>query len=132
MTSQHLIGQRLIGVVLATLCLAGAAAADPLGAKQGAPGGLGRTRVLVAVNSRGLDLSGAPGADLFLRRLEVAVGRACDDRASGMPLQAGPSVGAQACRREALELAMTYVHSPLVKRRYAEARTRGGVHLARR
>lgn len=124
--------KRLIGAVLTALSLSSAAAADPLGQQQGAPGAVGRTRVLVIVNSRGLDLNDKRGADLFLRRIEVATGRACDDRPSGMALQAGRSSGSAACRREALELAMTYVHSPLVKLRYAEARRRDGIRVAGR
>jgi UrcA family protein len=119
-------------ILLAALCLASAATADPLVPMPGAPGGRGPVKVVVIVSSQGLNLSSKGGAALFIRRLDSAVNRACDDRPKGGVFNLGRSGGFHACRVKALEAAMAYVHSPVVKQRYAEMRRSNELHLARR
>jgi UrcA family protein len=120
-----------ICALLAVLGLAGAAAADPLAPYPGAPGGYGPVKVMVIVSAHGLNLSSADGAHQFVRRLEVAVNRACDDRAAP-PLAIARSQGFYTCRERAMEMAMAYVSSPLVKRAYAHLQQKSAVRLARR
>jgi UrcA family protein len=90
-------------------------------------------KVLVIVSSHGLDLGSDAGANQFLDRLNAAVTRACDDRpADGPAMMMTRTTGFYECRSKALQTAMTYVHSPLVKRRYAAIEARDGLRLARR
>jgi len=118
---------------VAAFLFAGAATADPLAPEPGAPGGHGPVKVLVIVSSHGLNLSNEAGADLFLRRLDTAINRACDDRPGrGAAYAPGRTSQFHACRAKALETAMAYVHSPVVKQRYAQLHKRDQVHLARR
>jgi UrcA family protein len=117
--------------LLAATCLAGAATADPLAPMPGAPGGNGPVKVLVIVTSHGLNLSSEAGADLFIRRLDAAVNRACDDRPKSGVFALSRSAQFHACRAKALETAMAYVHSPVVRQRYA-ARRSDELHLAHR
>lgn len=124
--------QRLAAALVAAAGIVGAAAAGPLDPNPGAPGGHGQVKVLVIVSSHGLDLTNDAGADQFLGRLSAAVNRACDDRPAGPPLMPGRTPGFDTCRSQALETAMTYVHSPIVKRRYAAIEARDGLRLARR
>ncbi len=118
--------------LLTATCLAGAATADPLSPMPGAPGGHGPVKVLVIVSSHGLDLSSEAGAGLFISRLDTAIDRACDVRPQSVVVVPGRSVHATACKADALEAAMAYVRSPIVKRRYAETRRSDGLHLAHR
>ena len=118
---------------IAAAGLAGAAAAGSLDSRPGDPGGHGPVKALVIVSSRGLDLASDAGADRFLGRLTTAVNVACDDRPTDGPaLTMTRSGGFQTCRAQALETAMTYVHSPIVKRRYAAMGAKDGLVLARR
>jgi UrcA family protein len=121
-----------ITALLAATCVAGTAVCQPQAPEPGAPGRHGPVKVLVIVNAHGLDLSSAAGADRFVSRLDAAVNRACNDR---------PTIGAftlfrsdefQACRAKALETAMVYVRSPLVRQRYAQMRAGDQLRLARR
>jgi len=109
-----------------------AAAAAPLTPFPGAPGGHGPVKVLVIVSSHGLDLSNEVGASLFIHRLDTAINRACHDRPTSVAFALSRSAQFHACRAEALETAMAYVHSPVVKRRYAEMRRSDELHLAHR
>lgn len=125
---------QLLGAALvAAAGLAGAACAGTPAPREGETGGHGQMKVLVIVSSHGLDLTSDLGADQFLRRLTSAVDAACDDRPIYAPtLRLGRTVAFDRCRSQALEMAMTYVHSPIVKRRYAVIEARDGIHLARR
>jgi UrcA family protein len=87
---------------------------------------------MVIVSSHGLDLSSEAGADLFIGRLDTAVNRACDDRPASGVFTLTRSEGFQACRAKALETAMAYVRSPLVRQRYAQIRTSNELRLAHR
>jgi UrcA family protein len=118
--------------LLAATCLAGRATADPLAPVPGAPGGHGPVKVLVVVSSHGLNLSSEAGADLFIRRLDGAVNRACNDRPKSGAFALDRSAQFHACRAKALETAMAYVHSPMVRQRYAAMRTSDDLRLARR
>ncbi|HEX4712576.1 UrcA family protein [Phenylobacterium sp.] len=118
--------------LLAAACLAGAAVADPVAAEPGAPGGHGPDKVLVIVSSHGLDLSSEAGADQFIRRLDMAIIQACDDRPKSGAFALGRSAQFHACRAKALETAMAYVHSPIVKQRYADMRRSDELRLAHR
>jgi UrcA family protein len=109
--------------LLAATCLAGAAVADPLAPTRGAPGGGGPVKVLVIVSSQGLNLSTEVGADQFIRRLDTAINRACNDRPESGIFALGRSAQFHACRAKALETAMAYVHSPIVRQRYAARRS---------
>ncbi len=122
----------LAAALVATAGLAGAAAAGPLDVRPGDPGGHGPVKVLVIVSSRGLDLGSDAGADRFLGRLGAAITAACDDRSYGPPLTVSHSAEFQTCRDQALQEAMTYVRSPLVKRRFAVAQLKNTLRLARR
>jgi len=125
--------QFLAAALVAAAGLAGAAAAGSLDSQPGEPGGHGPVKVLVIISSHGLDLASDAGADRFLGRLTAAVNIACDDRpADGPALTIARSAGFQTCRAQALETAMTYVHSPIVKRRYAAIEAKDGLLLARR
>jgi len=125
--------QLLAAALIAAAGLAGAAAAGPLDPNPGAPGGHAPVKVLVIVSSHGLDLTTDAGADQFLGRLTAAVNHACNDRlANGPPLTLARTPGFHRCRSQALETAMTYVHSPIVKRRYAAMEAENGLRLARR
>lgn len=121
-----------IASAAAALLLAGSAACDPLAPHPGAPGGHGPVKVMVIVSSHGLDLSSPGGAEQFLQRLDSAVNRACDDRPAGPPRSLGRSPAFRECRAKALETAMTYVRSPLVRERYAQLRAKDSLRLARR
>lgn len=121
-----------ITAALAAAYFATAAVADPLAPSPGAPGGHGPVKVLVIVSSHGLDLSGEAGADQFIHRLDTAIDRACHDRPTSGAFALGRSGKFQTCRAEALETAMTYVHSPMVKQRYAQMRRSDELHLAHR
>jgi UrcA family protein len=121
-----------ITALLAATCLAGAAVADPLAPMPGAPGGRGPVRVLVIVSSQGLNLSTEVGAEQFIRRLDTAINRACNDRPASGIFALGRSAQVHACRAKALETAMAFVHSPVVRQRYAEIRRSDELHLARR
>jgi UrcA family protein len=121
-----------VTALLAATCVAGAAICQPLAPEAGTPGRHGPVKVLVIVSAHGLDLSSAAGADLFVSRLDAAVNRACNDR---------PTIGAftlfrsdefQACRANALQTAMVYVRSPLVRQRYAQTRAGDQLRLAHR
>jgi UrcA family protein len=114
------------------LAAATGAAANPLAAYAGAPGGHGPVKVLVIVSSHGLDLSSERGADLFLRRLDAAVDQACNDRPSGPLLLLSRTSQYYACHDKALHDAMAYVHSPLVRQRFAQLGAASGVRVARR
>lgn len=118
--------------LLACVCLCGAAAAGPLEPLPGAPGGHGPVKALVIVSSHGLNLSGEAGGALFVRRLTTAVDRACNDRPRNGAFALSRSTEFHTCRTEALATAMAYVHSPIVKRRYAEMRRSDELHLAHR
>jgi UrcA family protein len=118
--------------LLAATCLAGAAGADPKAPAPGAFDGPGPVKVLVIVNSHGLDLSSEAGADVFIRRLDAAVNRACDDRPKSGVFTLGRSAQFHACRAKALETAIASVHSPIVKQRYAETLSSDKVRLSRR
>jgi len=125
--------QRFAAALIAAAGLAGAAAAGSLDARPGAPGGHGPAKALVTITSHGLDLTSDAGADRFLGRLTAAVNRACDDRPNDGPwLALARSTGFQACRRQALQAAMTYVHSPVVRRRFAAIEAEDNLRLARR
>lgn len=125
--------QLLAAALVAATGLAGAAAAGPMEPLSGAPGGHGPAKVLVAINSHGLDLTTDAGADRFLGRLAAAVNRACDDRPNDGPwMTLSRSPGFQACRAQALQTAMTYVHSPIVRRRYAAVEAQADLRLAHR
>ena len=125
--------QLLAAALIAAVGIAGAAVAGPLDAMPGAPGGHSPVKVLVIVSSHGLDLTSDAGAGKFLDRLTGAVNRACDDRPTDGPaLSLGRTSDFYDCRNQALEAAMTYVHSPIVKRRYAANEARGRMRLARR
>jgi UrcA family protein len=124
---------QLIVTSLIAAAIAAEAAGGPLDPPLGAPGGHGPVKVLVKVSSRGLDLTSEAGADQFLARLNAMVNRACDDRPTDGPMLAlARSPGFYACRSEALQTAMTYVHSPIVRRRYAAMEAEGGLHVVRR
>ncbi|WP_309605789.1 UrcA family protein [Phenylobacterium sp.] len=118
--------------LLAATCVAAAAAADPLEPDAGAPGRHGPVKVLVIVSAQGLNLSSEAGANLFLRRLDSAVSRACNDRPESGAYALGRTEAFQACRAKALETAMTYVHAPNARQRYAAMRGREELRLARR
>ena len=124
--------QLLAAALIAAAGLAGAAVAGSLDVRSGNPGGQGPVRVLVIVSSRGLDLSSDAGADHFFGRLSAAVNAACDDRSNGPPLTTARRAGFQTCRAQALQEAMTYVRSPIVKRRYAAIELKDNLRLARR
>ncbi|MFI4966167.1 MAG: UrcA family protein [Caulobacterales bacterium] len=122
-----------IAALLAATCLASVASAQPLANLPGVPGGHGPVKVLVIVSSHGLDLSTDAGADQFLGRLTDAVNRACNDRpVDGPALTIARTAKFQVCRAQALETALTYVHSPIVRRRYAAMAARDDLRLARR
>lgn len=121
-----------ITALLAATCFATAAAADRLSPFAGAPGGHGPVKVLVIVSSHGLNLSSEVGAYQFIRRLDTAIDRACHDRPTSGVFALSHSEQFQACRAKAVETAMTYVQSPIVKRRYAEMRRSDEFHLAHR
>jgi len=123
----------LAAALIAAAGLAGAAAAGPLDARDGEPGGHSPVKVLVIVSSQGLDLTGEVGAERFLGRLTAAVSAACDDRPTDGPaLTMTRSSGFKSCRAQALQTAMTYVRSPLVKRRYAAIEAKGNLRVAGR
>jgi UrcA family protein len=125
--------QLLAAALIAAAGLAGAAAAGSLDSRPGDPGGHGPVKVLVIVSSQGLDLTTDVGADQFLGRLTFAVNTACDDRPTDGPaLTMTRSGGFAACRAQALETAMTYVRSPIAKRRYAAIEAKDNLRLARR
>jgi|KBSMisStaDraftv2_1062788.scaffolds.fasta_scaffold132219_3 UrcA family protein len=121
-----------ITAALAAAYFATAAVANPLAPFPGAPGGHTPVKVLVIVSSHGLNLSSEVGAEQFIYRLDTAINRACHDRPTSGAFALSRSRQFHACRAEALETAMTYVHSPIVKRRYAEVRTSDELHLAHR
>lgn len=122
----------LAAALVAAAGLAGGAVAGSLDVRSGDPGGHGPVKVLVIVSSRGLNLSSDVGADRFLGRLSAAVNAACDDRLNGPPLTTTRTAGFQTCRIEALQRAMTYIRSPIVKRRYAAIGAKDDLRLARR
>jgi UrcA family protein len=121
-----------IVALMAATCVAGGAAAQPLTPMPGAPGQHGPVKVLVIVSSHGLDLSSEAGADLFISRLDTAVNRACDDRPNSGAFTLGRSAEFHACRAKALETAMAYIHSPVVRQRYAVMRRSDELRLAHR
>jgi UrcA family protein len=88
-------------------------------------------KVQVIASSRGLDLGSEVGATVFLDRLSLAAGRACEERGSPIHMLARTK-GYAACRETALGMAMSQVRSPAVKRRYAERQSAQTVRLARR
>lgn len=114
------------------LAMTSAAAGDPLAPIPGAPGGHGPVKVMVIVSSHGLDLSSERGAYLFLRRLDAAVAQACNDRPTGPHLRLSRPRQFYACRGKALDQAMIYVHSPLVRQRFAQRNGETGRQVARR
>jgi UrcA family protein len=122
----------LAAALVAAAGLAGAAVAESLDVRPGDPGGHGPVKVLVIVSSHGLDLSSDAGADRFFGRLSAAVNAACDDRSNGPPLTVARSEEFQTCRAQALQTAMTYVRSPIVKRRFAAIQLKDTLRLARR
>jgi len=117
-------------LALATILTAsgtGAATAQNLQAGAGTPTGYSPVKALILASSRGLDLSSDDGADLFLRRLSLAVDRACADR--------GPNTAPaafQECRADALVQAQAFVHSPTAKLRLARLRTSLATRFASR
>jgi UrcA family protein len=123
---------QIAACAVAAACLATTAFADPLAPDPGAPGRHGPIKVLVIVSSHGLNLSTEAGADLFMRRIETAIDRACNDRPQSGALVLDRSDHFHACRAKALESAMAYVHSPLVRHRYAQLRRADQVRVARR
>jgi UrcA family protein len=125
--------QLFAAALIAAAGIAGAAFGGPLDPGPGVPGGHGPVKVMVIVSSHGLDLTSSAGADRFLDRLTAAVNRACNDRpADGQPLMVARTAGFDVCRAQALETAMTYVHSPTVRRRYAAIESRNDLRLAHR
>lgn len=120
--------QQLVTALIAAAGIASAAVAGP----PASLAGNGSAKVSVIVSSHGLDLTTDAGADQFLERLTSAVDRACDDRANGPTLTLGHTAGFYECRSQALETAMAYVRSPVVKRRYAAMQASDSVRLARR
>lgn len=125
--------QLLVAALVAAAGLAGTAAAGSLDPRDGEPGGHGPVKVLVIVSSHGLDLASDAGAERFLGRLTAAVTAACDDRQTDGPaLTMTRTGGIDSCRAQALEMAMTYVHSPIVKRRYSAMEAKDSLRLARR
>jgi UrcA family protein len=78
--------------------------------------------VRITVSAHGLDLASPADADRFLRRLNAAVTRACDDRPVGSSVFLGRSAGFHTCRAAALEAAIAEVYAPVVRQRYAALR----------
>jgi UrcA family protein len=115
----------LASILAATIT--GAAAAQTLHASPGTPAGYSPVKELMLVSSRGLNLSSDDGADLFMRRLSMAVDRACHDRGQN----AAPAAF-EVCRADAFAQAQTLVRSPLAKRRFAQLRTSRSTQLASR
>src|SRR5258708_7186186 len=121
-----------ITALLAASFIAGAAVSQPVDLEAGAPGGHGPVQVMVIVSSHGLDPAGEAGAVLFRGRLATRGTRACDARPASGVFTLSRSQGFQACRAKALETAMAYVRSPLVRQRYAQIRTSNELRLAHR
>lgn len=115
----------LASILAATVT--GAAAAQTLHAAPGTPSGCSPVKALMLASSRGLNLSSDDGADLFLRRLSLAVDRACKDRGRN----AAPAAF-QMCRADALAQTQAFVHSPAAKLRLAKLRTSRATQFASR